>query len=408
MHDLLMFAYLICPIAMLAIAIRARRPGRVRPLARFSITALLGLFAGSVCCSAYAYVLHAKLIFTQVLITSYAATSLILFMQLFDRFLWIVSRWLLKLDTDRKFVVGYDTRAAIGLLLRSAVVFCLGLPFVLAVLLTYRPKVETVDDPGSVYQWYFQPVNFSAAVDGTNIAGWWIPTTAKSPAGTVILCPDLDADKAKQLFLAKRLLPAGYNILVFDFRGHGHSGGQLCSFGDLERRDVLGAVRWVRQTLPADTHKIVGLGIGDGGAALLAAAADNSVEGRSIDAVAVFGTYDRLDRQADSLINLFIPNPLSWCVKHIGLPAASLQVGTDLRKFSPQNDITKLWPRPVLVMHEFDDQLVPFERGQALFDAAQEPKQNFWITPVGHSEAQRNDAAAQCVKRYFDAAAKLI
>jgi fermentation-respiration switch protein FrsA (DUF1100 family) len=206
----------------------------------------------------------------------------------------------------------------------------------------------------------------------------------------------------------KRLVPDGYNILILDFRAHGNSGGQLCSFGALEKNDVLGAMRWLRANQPNACRKVAGLGVSSGAAALLAAAADPSSEGQGIDAIAVYDTYDRLDNEVHALTQQYIPGPLGWCVNHIGLTLASCQVGTDLAAFSPEDQIKAIWPRPVLVIHGFDDEYIPFEQGQALYDSAMQPKMNFWIERCGHDAAIKNEAAARLVRRCFDAAQRMI
>src|SRR4029078_1443198 len=98
---------------------------------------------------------------------------------------------------------------------------------------------------------------------------WWIPGASGETGRTILLCHGHSANKATQLSLVRKLVPIGYNVLAIDFRGHGESAGQLTSFGDLERRDVLGAVRWLRATHPEATHKIFGLGASMGAAALI-------------------------------------------------------------------------------------------------------------------------------------------
>jgi alpha-beta hydrolase superfamily lysophospholipase len=321
--------------------------------------------------------------------------------------LWIVSRWVFRLHRHDGPAWWYSLRAATGLLVRAALIFCVGLPYVLATMMTYRPRMAATQDPQTLYHWNFETVEFPAT-DGTRIVGWWIPAIHGDSSKTVLLCPGTNADMATQLPLVRRLVPDGYNVLVFDFRAHGESGGQLCSFGDLERQDVLGAMRWLRQNHPQACKKVAGLGVSGGAAALLAAAADDSPEGQNIDAIAVYDTYDRLDNEVASLSNAFIPQPLSWFVNHLGLPMAGYQVGADLSAFAPATEIKSVSPRPVLVIHGMDDEFIPFEAGQDLYDSAAEPKMNFWINRCGHEQAIKNEAAAGMVRQCFDAAQRVI
>lgn len=407
-HLLIVAVYLLCPLVVMAQASMTRDKRRqMHLLRRLRLTAMMGLFAGVLICVLYAAALHGRLLFTQVLLSGYLGTSLLLLLQGCDQLLWAASRWVFRLNRQRGPVWWFNLRAICGLLARAAIVFCIGLPYVLATVLTYRPKVGVTDDPRMMYGWNFDRVQFKAT-DGVPLVGWWITGVSRGSSRTVVLCPGSDADKATELSLVKRLVPAGYNVLVFDFRARGESGGQLCSFGDLERNDVLGAVRWLRQNHPQACKKVAGLGVGTGAAALVAAAADPSDEGQNIDALAVYDTYDRLDNEVDSLCEQFIPQPLSWCARHFGLPLASCQVGTDLSAFAPMSQIKAIWPRPVLIIHGIDDEFIPFDEGQALYDSALEPKMNFWIQRCGYAGAIKNDQARKMVREYFDEAKRVM
>jgi fermentation-respiration switch protein FrsA (DUF1100 family) len=405
-HLLIAGVYWVAPIAAFLLARAGRgRFNALHPMRRFRLTALLGLAAGAMVCVVYAAALHGQLIFSQVLITAYLATSLLLLLQLGDHLLWNVSRKMFGLDRPGRSPVLYNLRGMSALILRALVVFAVGLPYVLATALTYRPRVDPVDNPQSLYHWNYQEVSFRS-IDGLHLAGWWIPST--DARKTVLLCPGANADAASQLNLVKRLLPDGYNLLILDFRAHGHSGGQLCSYGAMEKNDVLGAMRWLRSTHPTACTKVAGLGVSSGAAALLAAAADPSAEGQNIDAIAVYDTYDRLDNEVRVLTDQYIPGPLGWCVNHIGLTLASCQIGTNLAAFSPETEIKSLWPRPVLIIHGFNDEYIPFDQGQALYDSALQPKMNLWIERCDHEAALKNDAAARLVRRCFDAAQRMI
>ena len=50
----------------------------------------------------------------------------------------------------------------------------------------------------------------------------------------------------KMLGIASWLVKHGYNVLMFDIRGHGESEGSKISGGYYEKRDLLGAVEYVK------------------------------------------------------------------------------------------------------------------------------------------------------------------
>ena len=264
------------------------------------------------------------------MLASYFAIGMLLILRGFD---WLIQRVIARaLRTNRiveKPSIGLHLRMLLGGFVRLVVLFGLGLPYVMATVMTYRPKVDLRDDPQTQLGFQFEPVQFTAT-DGTTLSGWWMP--AQHPRGrgyravgqdTVLICHGLASNKSNQLILSRGFVPYGYNVLIFDFRAHGESGGQLTSFGDVERRDVLGAVRWIREHHITQAHHIYGVGASMGAAALIAAAADPSTEGKAIDAIAAYGTYDSMHAEMEYIASERFIAPLRWIIERFGLPMAS-------------------------------------------------------------------------------------
>jgi len=160
-HLLIETVYLLCPLAAcLRAGLLSNAPRRRIALQRLRITVMAGTCAGILVCVAYAFAMHGRLIFTQVLLTGYLAISLMLILQLFDRMLWNLGRWMFQLHRRDGSIWWYNTRALLGLLMRAGIVFCIGLPYVLATVMTYRPRVASTVDPQSLFQWSFQRVDF--------------------------------------------------------------------------------------------------------------------------------------------------------------------------------------------------------------------------------------------------------
>ena len=261
-------------------------------------------------------------------------------------------------------------------------------------------------------RWKYERVEFEST-DGVKLVGWWIP--AMSPVNqryvrddwgkqTVLVCHGLAANKSNQLIMARQLVPAGMNVLAFDFRAHGESGGQLSTFGKLEVQDVLGAVRWIRQQRPERAEKIFGVGASMGASALIAAAADDSAEGRAIDAVATYAAYDSLEGLTQSVTRDYFVQPLGWLLVHVGAPLASAQTGADLSDFSPADAAGKLWPRPLLLIHGGRDSIIPFNHARILYNRAAQPKSYLWIEQGEHNDVLNSEGAARVVLRFFQTA----
>jgi len=293
--------------------------------------------------------------------------------------------------------------------------FIIGLPYVIVAAATYRPNTIQKNESA----WFdagATRVSFEST-DGLLIAGFWTAVPAPSLGDipnphwgrkTLVICPGSRGGKSSYLPLASRFLDDGYNVFTFDFRGHGQSGGQIVTFGDHERRDVLGAVRWLRQNHPMESRHIVAIGVDTGAAALLAAAADPSNDGRAIDALAVFGCYDRFDQFAADAARVSFPPPLQWLIVPVAVPLACVQTGADLRDFSPAIDAAAVSPRPILFVHGQRDSVIIFDRVQNLYDAANAPKSYLWLEDLTDDQAIDDRRVADRALHFLNTAVPML
>lgn len=397
--------YVVLPI--LALAWRCFETwltGSRKPLWSMGGVVLWGLLIGIGLTLAFAHAATARAPISQMLLTAYFAMGALLILRGFNGVLSRLSRSV----RPRSMVSAY-LLAVVFSMGRVLLLAAIGLPYVMSTLMVYRPKVTPLDSPTVQMGVEYRRVMFEAT-DGTPIVGWWIPSTADNDraASTVLVAHGLGANKSNHLLLARGPIAAGYNVLAIDLRAHGESGGQMSTFGDRERHDVLGAVQWLMAAQPERSMQIFGLGASMGAAAIVAAAADDSVEGQHIDAVAVYGTFDDLGKLADSVMYDTFPTPLNWLLRNIGVPIASLHTGRDLTDFAPAELAQQLWPRPLLVIHGTDDEIIRFEHGQSLYLQALQPKQFHWIQRGSHNSIADDAGAAQAVIDFFDNARRIL
>jgi alpha-beta hydrolase superfamily lysophospholipase len=138
--------------------------------------------------------------------------------------------------------------------------------------------------------------------DGLRLTAWWErPWTVIQPKGTVIFAHGPQMNKTGMAYIAGRLLPRGYNVLVPDLRAHGESDGTYLSFGYKETLDVLAAIRWVRQQ--GHSEPIALLGYSSGAVAVLRAAAESRDVSAVIADSAFISPGDVLARESDYLRN---------------------------------------------------------------------------------------------------------
>ena len=101
----------------------------------------------------------------------------------------------------------------------------------------------------------------------------------------MIIAHGIDHTRQVMLPRAAFLVRGGYNVLALDLRGHVESAAQYASPGYLESRDVLGAIRYVRDR--GEHTAIVLLGVSYGAAAVVLAAAQS----QDVGAVVADGVF---------------------------------------------------------------------------------------------------------------------
>ena len=83
--------------------------------------------------------------------------------------------------------------------------------------------------------------------DGVKLNGWFFAAATNSPRKqmAILVCHGNGGNLTYLNKLYTRLAATGANVLLFDYRGYGKSGGQLSEEGTY--RDAQAAYRWLRQ-----------------------------------------------------------------------------------------------------------------------------------------------------------------
>ncbi len=142
------------------------------------------------------------------------------------------------------------------------------------------------------------------ASDGTPLSGWFVKGAPGWPV--ILLCHDLGGARSSLLNSAAALNRAGYPLLLFDFRGHGLSGGKGSTLGLEERLDVLGGIEYLKTRKDIDPARYGVWGIGMGAYAGCLAAA----ESKEIVALALDSIYPDIRTDLDRRLRQTIPPAL--------------------------------------------------------------------------------------------------
>lgn len=212
--------------------------------------------------------------------------------------------------------------------------------------------------------------NFTTS-DGVGLVGWWMPTDlTPSDNRSIVFLHGYGDSKNQSLEVAPFLHRAGYNVLAFDFRASGESGGTYTTAGLLETRDVAAAVAWVESQpgMPDDPF-IVLFGWSMGGAAALRAAPDLVL----VDAVVADAAFSRLQNIVDTSIPHFFKKTIGvalpkWPFGPLAVTFAGWSIGVDIGDNEPRRDIARI-ARPILLIHGTGDRTVLPQNLEELLDA---------------------------------------
>jgi pimeloyl-ACP methyl ester carboxylesterase len=188
--------------------------------------------------------------------------------------------------------------------------------------------------------------------------------------------------------IARRLSKYG-GVVMFDFRGHGRSGG-LSTLGDREIRDVDVVVAHAREL---GYQRVAVVGFSMGGSVVLRHA---GLLGGVDAVVSVSGPGRWYYRGTRPM------RRVHWAVERkVGRLYARKVLNTrisggrwDPVPVPPADAAARIAPVPLLIVHGDRDGFFPVEHAAQLYEAANEPKE-LWIVPgFGHAEsAAAADAA---------------
>lgn len=233
----------------------------------------------------------------------------------------------------------------------------------------------THDEPSTPAAWglKFEPIDFKSA-DGTPLHGWFIPAkdkAAKSAKGTVVFSHGNAGSISYHLGFCAWLADASYNVIIYDYRGFGKSGGTVDRRGMID--DVKAAFAYALKRPDIDTTRLVSFGHSLGGAQSVTALGETPVKGlRAIVIDGAFASYQAMARIIGG------------------------QLGANLvsDELAPKDFVKLLAPVPLLVVHGEADEIVPVSQGLQLYEAAAQPKTLFQVKSGHHGTALSNDNGA--------------
>lgn len=226
-------------------------------------------------------------------------------------------------------------------LLAAVLLFYLGLRW-FERMTVWIPRSELAAAPDSIGLNY-QDVTFQSS-DGVTLHGWYIKH--EKPIATLLFCHGNAGNISYRLESFRQFHSIGVDVFIFDYRGYGASEGRLSEQGTY--LDAQAAYEWLRAQNPQRPLVIFGRSLG-------AAIAVELASRVKADGVVVESGFTSITNLGEEIYP-FLP------VRRVSVIEYNSIAG-----------IPKL-KAPVMVVHSSEDELIPFHHGEALFEAAPEPK----------------------------------
>jgi dipeptidyl aminopeptidase/acylaminoacyl peptidase len=239
------------------------------------------------------------------------------------------------------------------------------------------------------YALSYENISFqSVAADHSTLRGWWLPN--QKSKRSLILVHGQNSSRASYLPMLNDLWDSGYNLLLFDSRGHGQSDGWYHTYGLYEQQDIVGAVKFLKDKgIPPASIGILGQSLGASIAIMGMSQTPDIKAGISESGFANWAQRTR------TRLGFFYPGVVI---------ASRILLNFEIGKVQPLEAIKKLDGRHLLLIHGDKDSIIPVQDAYDL-KAAAGSNVNLWIVPEGnHVDAYQKQPAEYLrrLRNFFD------
>lgn len=196
--------------------------------------------------------------------------------------------------------------------------------------------------------------------DGLRIHGWWLPARGR-PKGTVFFLHGNAENISTHLMNVAWLPSRGYQVFLVDYRGYGLSEGEAKLPGAF--RDIQLGLDWLQASGRLGNAPLIvfGQSLGAAMGIKVMAEKENRKAADCLMFESVFSGYPQITRSIMSQ---------SWLLWPFQWPVAAAMPDD----WNPIDHVAALEGSPLLLLHSREDPVIPFAQGQAVFEAAEEPK----------------------------------
>jgi esterase/lipase len=210
---------------------------------------------------------------------------------------------------------------------------------------------------------------------GVLIHGWFVP--GKDGQGIVLLLHTVRGDRRDMISRARFLKAQGHTVLMIDFQANGMNRGKRITFGDLESRDVVGALQYLHYKRPTEKVAVIGVQMGADAYVL----ADNRPK---VDAVVLEQMYPTINRAVASRVRPFL-GPFAAVIGPLMMEEMQSRSGIAQNRLRPIDHLSKVGA-PVLIVNGTDDKHITIDEAREELAAAPPPRELWAVEGAGHED----------------------
>ena len=227
----------------------------------------------------------------------------------------------------------------------------------------------------------------AASKDSVTLHGWHF--NAKKTDRAMIIVHGFGGNRfpfgAETLDLIDALVAIDFNVLVFDLRNSGGSEAGVSAFGLHEKNDVLGAIDFMHE---AGYERLALLGVSTGANTAAIAAAHTLTE--DVGAIVLDSPITDMSEFILRLVRLENPKLPEFPFNYEVPGMVGLYLNGDIRDANLSKNLARYIPRPVLLIHGNNDEIVSMEDINAAYEdymSRAVGKISIWHVPgAGHAE----------------------
>lgn len=237
-----------------------------------------------------------------------------------------------------------------------------------------QPGHKTGDQTPGNYGLPYEHFRFQPE-DGIELDAFYVPAVGPAKANFIMLH---GVGSCKEVYLGSvaELAKTGFNVLLWDQRAHGKSGGKYLTYGYYEKNDVSRAVDWLETKVPGLPTGIYGNSMGGAVA----------IQGLAHDARLQFGLIESTFTDLRSVTNAYsrrmsgVTLPF-WLTDYVLTQAGKI---ADFDPFSvrPVAAATRV-TQPIMHIHGDADANINISHARALFAAYASPDKQLYVVKNG-------------------------